>query len=237
MPAGLKPQQRAQWLASHVKTVEAVEELNLGRWRTVISSKVRFGIVTGILQAASLTKLFADEEKSLANENNDATMRLYAGVTAVSATTSETIGRVLASRGLQGLSFGEGLLSTVGNLLSRWAARAGIAAGLLVAGLDAAKVNDSLKENQVGLAWLYGASAVVGAGLTIAIASAALLGAAAIPIIGILVLILIGIGILIEYVKDNPVQDWLERCPWGILPAQRYPDMATEQAQLIQALK
>jgi hypothetical protein len=47
---------------------------------------------------------------------------------------------------------------------------------------------------------------------------------------------LIGIGVLIEYIKDNPVQDWLERCPWRILPAQRYPDLPTEQAQLKQAL-
>jgi hypothetical protein len=63
------------------------------------------------------------------------------------------------------------------------------------------------------------------------------LGAAALPIIGILILLLIGISILIEYVKDNPVQDWLERCPWGVLTAQRYPDLTTEQAQLMNALK
>ncbi|HBI68416.1 MAG TPA: hypothetical protein DDZ22_05150 [Massilia sp.] len=63
------------------------------------------------------------------------------------------------------------------------------------------------------------------------------LGAAAIPIIGILVVLLIGIGILLEYIKDNPIQDWLERCPWGNLSEQRYPNMEIEQAQFQQAIK
>ena len=237
MPPGLKPQQRAEWLASHIKTVEAVEQLNLGRWRSVINTKVRFGVVAGIFQAASLTKLFADEEKSMANENTDARMRLYAGITAVGATTGEIIGNVMVARAALGLRLGQGIVTTIGSKLAGAAARAGVVAGLVVAFLDAIKANEARKEKQIGLAWLYGISFVAGVGLTVAIASMAALGAAAIPIIGILVLILIGIGILIEYVKDNPVQDWLERCPWGILPAQRYPDITTEQAQLVQALK
>jgi hypothetical protein len=237
MPPNLSPQKRAEWLAGRIMTVSEVEGLNLGRWRSVINTKVRFGIVAGIFQAASLTKLFADEEKSMANENTDARMRMYAGITAVAATTGEVIGNALVPRAAQGLPLGQGLAATVGSKLASVAGRAGIAAGLFVACLDAKKAYDSRQENQIGLAWLYGISAVAGAGLTLAVASMTMLGAAAIPIIGIIVLILIGIGIWIEYVKDNPIQDWLERCPWGILPAERYPNMATEQAQLVQALK
>ena len=63
-----------------------------------------------------------------------------------------------------------------------------------------------------------------------------LLGSVAIPVIGLLVLLLIGIGILIEFIKDNPIQDWLERCPWGNLTDQRYRDIRVEQAELIKAL-
>jgi hypothetical protein len=232
-PANLNMKQRAAWLAQSIKTVEAVDALNLSRWRTVINSNVRFGIVAGILQAASLTKLVADEEKSLANDNFDAKSRLYAGITAFAATTSEVMGHALRGRVALGMRFGQGLASTSGKLLRLGGRWAGVLAGLVVAGLDARKAYIEAQENASGLViGAYVGSAVVGFAL-----SAALLLGASIPIIGLLVLLLIGIGILIEYIKDNPVQDWLERCPWGSLPAQRYSDMATEQAQLAQALK
>jgi hypothetical protein len=233
MPPGLTPKQRAEWLAKSIKTVEAVEALNLGRWRKVINSNVRFGIVAAVLQAASLTKLVADEEKSLANDNFDAKSRLYAGITAFAATTSEVMGHALGGRVALGMRYGQGLASTSGRLLRLGGRWAGVLAGLVVAGLDARKAYVEAQENASGLViGAYVGSAVVG----LALSAAVLLGAS-IPIIGLLVLLLIGIGILIEYIKDNPVQDWLERCPWGILPAQRYSNMATEQAELAQALK
>lgn len=237
MPAGLSPQQRAQWLARSIRTVEQVEALNLARWRTVISSKVRFGVVAGILQAVSLTKVIADQEKALANESNDATLRMVAGITTLAATTSETVGTALAARAAQGLRYGQGLATSAGTRLASAGARVGVLTGLFVAALDGYKAYTERREGADGLLVAsYATSALVGAGLSVALAYAALLGAAAIPVIGILVALLIGIGILIEYLKDNPTQDWLERCPWGVLKDQRYPDMATEQAQLKQAL-
>jgi hypothetical protein len=73
--------------------------------------------------------------------------------------------------------------------------------------------------------------------LTIVFAASisALIGSLIIPIIGLLVLSAIGIGVLIEYVKDNPVQDWLERWPWGI-STERYINEEIEQAQLKKAV-
>jgi hypothetical protein len=237
MPDGLTPNQKADWMAKSLRTVQQIDDLNLNRWRFVINSGVRFGVVAGLLQAASLTKLIADEEKALANESIDAKMRMYAGMTAVASTTADVLGNLLEKRAIQGLPFGQGLAEGAGIFISRWAGRAAIFAGFLVAALDIAKAVGSFKEEQAGLGYLYIASAVFGAGATVAIASVTLLGAAAIPVIGLLVLLLIGVALIIEYIKDNPVQDWLERCPWGILPDQRYPDIVTEQAQLIQALK
>jgi acid stress-induced BolA-like protein IbaG/YrbA len=237
MPVGLSQKQEAEWLAKSIKTVEAVESLNLGRWRTVINQNVRFGVVAGILQAASLTKLIADEEKSLANENKDATRRLYAGVTAIAATTSEVMGHALAGRAALGMRFGQGIALNSASFLKLLGKASGLGAGLFVAALDVMKANQERREGNMGMALLSYTSAAVGASLSVALVSIALLGAAAIPIIGTLVLLLIGIGVLVEYLKDNPVQDWLERCPWGALQAQRYPDLVTEQEQLQQALK
>jgi hypothetical protein len=236
MPDGLSPQQKADYLASSLKTIKAVDELNLNRWRSVIDRDVRLGIVTGILQAVSLSKLMTDQEKSLSNEKSDATRRYYAGLATVSATTMEIIGNVLAKRALLGLRFGQGIAATSASVLKLVGKGAGFLAGLYSAGLDVLKAADAATEKQAGLAWLYAGSALLTVGVTAAMLGASLLGAAALPVIGILVVILIGVSFLIEYNKDNPVQDWLERCPWGILAAQRYGDLSTQQEQLLKAL-
>jgi hypothetical protein len=51
------------------------------------------------------------------------------------------------------------------------------------------------------------------------------------------ILIVTATSITIEYNKDDPLQERLERCPWGILPAERYPDFAVMHAELNKALK
>ena len=235
MPSGLTPQGRANWLAQSLKTIEDVESLNLHRWRTVINSDVRSGLVTGIFQALSLTKLFADEEKSLMNDKEDSIRRLHAGVAALVGTTSEAIGHALAGRALS-LRFGQGFATNAATGL-KWAGRTvGLAGGLFVAVLDVRKAGEARREGSKGLAVLYYSSAAVGAGLSVALFATQWLAALAVPIIGVLVLLIVGIGIWIEYVKDNPLQDWLERCPWGINEAERYADLATLQDQLNKAL-
>ncbi|WP_307188096.1 T6SS effector BTH_I2691 family protein [Massilia niastensis] len=238
--SNLSEEQHVAQLVQSTRTVEAIDALNLGRWRSVINQNLGCGIVAGILQTVSLTKLIADEKKSLANEKLDATSRRYAGVAALAGTLSEVVGNALAARAELGMRFGQGVALNTASFLRISGRAGGIFAGILVAGLDALKIREAMSESQPGLAWLYGASAIVGIGLTAALvnlaASAAFLGVATIPVIGILVILLIGIGICIEFVKDNPVQDWLERCPWGKLSAQRYPNMVIEQTQLKQAL-
>jgi hypothetical protein len=234
MPDGLSPQQKADYLARSIKTVKAVDELNLNRWRSVINSDVRLGIVTGILQAVSLSKLMADQEKSLSNEKSDVTRRYYAGLATVAGTTMEIIGNILAQRTLLGLRFGQGIASTSAAVLKAVGKGAGFLAGLYSAGLDVVKAAEAATEKQAGLAWLYAGSALFTFGVTAAMLFTTSL--AALPVIGILVVILIGINLLIEHNKDNPVQDWLERCPWGILTEQRYADLPTQQDQLLKAL-
>lgn len=233
MPANYTPKQRAEWLARSLRTTEQVEALNLGRWRAVISTNVRFGVVAGILQTVSLTKLLADEDKALANESTDASLRAQAGIAALASTTSEVIGRALEARAAQGLRFGQGLFQATGRFLARWGARAGVLTGAFVAALDFTKAHTEYSEGASGLVVAaYVASGVLGIGLTVA-----LMSGAALPVIGVLIVLIIGIAILIEYIKDNPIQDWMERCPWGKLTDQRYRDMKTEQAQLKLALE
>lgn len=102
---------------------------------------------------------------------------------------------------------------------------------------------ESREKNQHGLSALYLSSALVGASLSLVLLAAtfpvgaAFLGAMLVPLIAILVALLIGISLWIEFVKDNALQNWLERCVWGNLSQQRYPDYETEQRELLLALK
>lgn len=237
VPPGLSDQEEARWLASSIRTAQQVEDLNLARWRSVINSSMGVGVIAGILQVICLTKVVADEEKALLNESTDAKLRMYAGITTLAATTSEVIGNALKARAAQGLRVGQGVATRLGGSLAKVASGAGLITGLFVAGLDIYK---AIKENQEGADGLvvaaYLSSAVLSAGLSLILLKVSILGALALPIIGLLVLLIVAIGIFIEFIKDNPVQDWMERCVWGVLKDQRYSDMETEQAQLKKAV-
>lgn len=195
-PTVLTAQGRPDWLTKSLKTPEAIESLNLNRWRTVINTDVRAGIVGGILQAVCLTKLIQDEEKSLSHDKTDARRRCYAAIASIAMTTAEIIGNALAGRVAIGMKFGQGLSITASGFLSKWGRRGGVAAGLVMASLDTVQGLSEYREGAAGLVVVsYFASAVLGGSLSLAIFWAASLGAAAIPVIGILLLLAIGIGI------------------------------------------
>lgn len=87
---------------------------------------------------------------------------------------------------------------------------------------------------------MYGVSAIAG-GITGAIIIAAMLPALAIPFFGWILAIcagiMIGAAVLISYLKDNSLQDWVERCSFGRLIEQRYKSLKTEQQELMLAYK
>lgn len=224
--------QEAQ-LKSSLRSVEQLESLRLERWRSVINQKVRWGVVTAILQAVCLTKVYEDEEDSLANEKRDARWRRIAGVSGLVGTTCEIIGNALESRAQQGLRFGRTFISLSAKALTHIGRAVGAVAGLILAALDISKAFETRKEGGDGLLFAaYVTSGILGIGLAVA-----MFFGATFPVILILVALLVVVGIVIEFMKDDPLQDWLERCPWGALRNQRYPDMKVEQEQFAQAFK
>ena len=237
IPPGLPPSERAKRMASTLRNVNSLEELNLQRWRQIITNKLGFGIIAGVLQAICLSKLIEDDEKALASSSMDARLRMYAGMGAVAATTADVLGDLVEKRAAQGLRFGQGLVSNAGSIIGKIGSRGAIFLGLSVAVLDVVQARDAFKEGQIGLGALYITSAVLGGMATLAFAGLGLLGTLALPWIIAILVALVAVAIIIEYFKDNPVQDWLERCPWGVLAEERYPDSATEQAELAKALK
>lgn len=104
---------------------------------------------------------------------------------------------------------------------------------MILAALDTAKAFEASEEGGSGLLIAaYLTSGIGGLCLTVAI-----FFGAAFPVIVALVALLVAVGIFIEFIKDDPLQDWLERCPWGVLPNQRYLNVKIEQEQLAQAFK
>jgi len=224
--------QNAQ-LTSSLRSVEQLESLRLERWRSVINQKVRWGVVTAILQVVCLTKVYEDEESSLSNEKQDARWRRMAAISGLVGTVCEAIGSALKSRAGQGLRFGQAFMSLSAKALSLVGRAAGLGAGLMIAVLDICKALEVRRERGSGMLFLaYLGSALTGFLMTVAICLSA-----GFPVILIFVALLVVIGVVIEIIKDDPLQDWLERCPWGILPAQRYPNKEIEQEQLTLAFK
>lgn len=217
----------SQNLARSIRSMESIEAQNLTRWRTVINQDVRLGIAGGILQAVNLVKLVGDEEKSLKNEASDASWRRRMGVAALAATTSEIIGNALVGRSKLGLRCGQGLAYKAGQVLMKVGSLGGAAAGIVMAALDICKGWSEFREGNDTTGRLYVAAGFVGGMLSIAVCFSF-----ALPVIGVLILLLASLNFVIEAVKDNPLQDWLERCPWGKLTQQRFGDIETLEGQL-----
>lgn len=233
LPSGMSRVAQETQLRSSLRSVEQLESLRLERWRSVINQKVRWGVVTAILQAVCLTKVYEDEETSLANEKQDARWRRVAAISGLVGTTCEVIGGALRARASQGMLYGQRVLWWSGAALMHLGRGAGAVAGLLMAVLDMFKAAETLKENGLGLLFVaYVGSAFIGLLLTLAI-----LSGAAFPVTLMLVALYVAVGLLIEFIKDDRLQDWLERCPWGVLLNQRYISMRIEQEQLAQAFK
>lgn len=186
-----------------------------------------------------MTKLYDDEKNSLSNNKSDSAGRVYAGLGTIAATTSEALGNAVAGRATT-LRLGQGLATAAANLMKITGIAGGLAVGLYVAFLDYKTGKEEMQEGNKGVAVLYFASAVTGGILAFTMLASSIgwiAGASLFPIIGLLVLAVITIALLIEFLMDNPIQDWLERCPWGKLTSQRYPDLKTLQDQLDLAFK
>lgn len=236
-PPGLNGSQRAQWMAQSIRTPEQVErELGVSDWRLKVASPsaqmVRgsipyvFGLIAAVLQFNGMRKLAEDEGKAMSHEKNEAKQRLWAGTAALAGTITEMVGQglerlvpLVPRYAAQWVTYGAKALGWLGK-------GAGLAGALLMAAWDIRQSVQAVQEKQYGLAIAYLGSAALG------------VGAAALLMVGwtgvglAVVAVLIVVAVIIENVKDNKIQDWLERCLWGKGPASRYQTLEEEMAQL-----
>lgn len=218
MPANMTAPQRAKWVASTIRTPQQVEELNLSSWRAkvgnptteVVKGSVPYivGLVSAVLQYNAMQKLTEDDGKAMSHEKTESHQRLLAGQAALAGTITELVGQGMGKVASMVPKLGAGF-RWAGALFGGVGKAVGVCGALVMAWWDSKQAFQNYREGNKGVALAYGASAILG----LAAAVALLIGWTGVGLV--LVGLLIAVAVLIEYIKDNKVQDWLERCVWG----------------------
>jgi len=223
MPLNLGPEQQTKWIAKALGLYDELELVNVVRWRTkmtrVLGGKgapLAVGILTGLLQAASLTKLQEDVDKATSIDLKEAKSRRLAGSAAFLATIAQTIGKAIENNANKMLRIAGKIAGFVGRAVL------GLGAGLVMAWLDAQKGWEAAKQGDYGLAFAYFVTAGLGVGAAIcAVLSASWAGPVGWVLAGLAILVTMYMEL---FIKRDKTQDWLLKCSWGSRPAERYQD-------------
>ncbi|MDR2324180.1 MAG: hypothetical protein LBE51_02070 [Acidovorax sp.] len=243
MPSKLSAADKVKYAVEKLSTVEKIEMLEMGHWRTKLgqpraamvngSYPYLVGLIGAIFQYQAMAKLGEDEQKSMSHEITESRYRLGAGITAFWGTVADLTGKGLEKTALFIPKVAKGLAPVVGRIFSYIGSRAGIIGAGVVAYWDGKAGLKYLGERKYGMAVLCGASAFLGissAFLLLFSTSVAWAGTIAL----IMISLLIAMAVLIEYLKDNKIQEWLKRCYWknNSYEMDKYPDIEIEMKQL-----
>lgn len=223
-----------------VLTEEEVRQKTQLRWKQLAGSNIRIGLLTGIMQTVALGKLADDVDNSMVHEREENRWRMRAGVTALIGTSSELIDSWAKNSRIAGSRLARAMPVGVGRVIGIIGRSLGMAAGAIMAFWDGRRAVQEYQEGNKGVAVLYWMSAVAGLGAMFAFSGwgAAVLGSFATGIGIILVVIAIFIAVLIEFNKDDKLQDWLERSYFGKFgESDRYGSFDEQMEELQIALK
>ncbi|ALM53977.1 T6SS effector BTH_I2691 family protein [Halomonas huangheensis] len=216
------------------------KELTRLRWRQLLPTEAGLGVVAGILQCIALGKLADDLASGMAHEQNENRWRYHTGLVGLGGTLAETVGKWSKSASQVGSRAAMRLERYLGTALRVSGRVLGLGAGMVMAVWDVAR---GWQEVQEGNGWVGGfffasaASSVLAMGMFAGWFGATILGLSTTGIGIVLVVLVIAIAILIEVLKDNKVQDWLERCYFGKFEAgERYQNSELELSELELAL-
>ena len=225
--AGVKAKPGFEKLASATLTPDVVETIYMPKFRLMTKGEPGFAGIGAIFSAINLR--FAREELKKANRFNqseagikfdNAIGGLVASVAQYGSAAIDTVGKAGAQLGTGWLRL-ERFLNVAGRY-------GGAVVGLVSAAIDIYHAVQDFKEGNVTMFILDAASAVVGLALAY---SVIFLSASAAAVVALpLLLIAALIGILINYFKGKEVDEWLERCFFGLKEAkERFPTLAEDQ--------
>ncbi len=216
--------------STKLETPRVLNEIRFQKFGQVISNDIRLGVCIGVIQYVCLTKTIADQAKALEGDKAEATSRLAAGLMGTVGTLSETVGAAIKGLGTVSIRWAQGVSAV------KWVTRLeasgkvlGLAGAALMAAWDFLKFYDELQKGNRLTATLYFASGALG------LAIAWLLAGAFNPWVLLLVAIFLVVVFVLEKIKDNAIQSWIENCIFGI--GNIYKDTDTEMLELSKAIK
>lgn len=234
MPENVPATERAKWMASRIRTPEQVEELNLSSWRAQVGDPTRnvlkgsvgiiVSMVTATIQYCVTQKLIDDDGKAMSHEKDETHQRLRAGQVALAGTITELVGTGLSKVSVVSPRFAPALVK-MSEAVSLAGRALGMCAAFVMAGWDLFQSWQYYKKGKSGMALAYVGSAALG------VLAAAALWFSWTGVGLILIVLLMAVVCIIEYFKNNKLQDWLERCLWG-KGSERYKSLEEEMAQL-----
>ncbi|MEQ1308982.1 T6SS effector BTH_I2691 family protein [Acinetobacter bereziniae] len=189
--------------------------------------------LVGAFQGWVLTKLYDDAfgDTTMKNDETENMIRFGLGVSAVGAAIATTIEKCLGAYRTPSAN-----IVTLQRNVGLVAKLLGGIAGFGVAIMDGYAGYNAYQENNNALAGLYFSSFIIGTGLTYLA-----LSSISIPMLGWMIAIGAGLMILISIgiskLKDNALQDWVERCSFGTLIKQRYTTYNLMQSEFEKAMK
>ncbi|MBU9126942.1 hypothetical protein KTD08_17285, partial [Burkholderia multivorans] len=225
--ANVKAKPGFEKLASATLTPDVVETIYMPKFRLMTKGEPGYAGIGAIFSAVNLR--FAREELKKANRFNEteASIKLDNAIGGLVASVAQygsaTIGAFEKS-GVQLRPSWRGLASFL-DVAARFG---GAAVGLVSAAIDFYHAGQDVKEGNSTMFILDMASGFVGLGLAF---SALFLSASAAAVVALpLLLIAALIGVLINYFKGKEVDEWLERCFFGLKETKdRFPTLAEDQ--------
>ncbi|MGV4663043.1 T6SS effector BTH_I2691 family protein, partial [Burkholderia pseudomallei] len=225
--AGVKAKPGFEKLAGATLTPDVVETIYMPKFRLMTKGEPGFAGIGAIFSAINLR--FAREELKKANRFNqsEAGIKFNNAIGGLVASVAQYGSAAIDTFGKAGAQLGTGWLRLERflNVAGRYG---GAVVGLVSAAIDIYHAVQDFKEGNVTMFILDAASAVVGLALAY---SVIFLSASAAAVVALpLLLIAALIGILINYFKGKEVDEWLERCFFGLKEAkERFPTLAEDQ--------
>ena len=235
MPAGLKPQAQAQWLAKTIRTPEQVEALNLGKFRLRLANwgaagkgaiPIGFGLLGALANAVAYCSMVDEDAKTLDFAKNESHMRIGSQsaqlVGAIASTMELALVKIPAFSSAWAMS-----LKSLSVALSKVTGKVlGVGGSLFMGLIDLWRANEERLEGNWGAAGAYLVSGVLGIAATLFL----LIGWTGWGLI--VVAIAVVWAFVMTLLVDNKLQDWLERCVFGIFDeSKQYPSLEKEMAE------
>ncbi|MGQ7246799.1 T6SS effector BTH_I2691 family protein [Halomonas sp. V046] len=217
----------------------------VARYKAIFDTNARLAVVGLIFQVFSsyqLTKKLDDSMDHKRTENNWRNFSSWGAVVA-------GVGNIMHDGIEKGAGSGYRRLAELAN--KSWVKRfggfsraLGFGAAVIMSAFDVYHTVRELRSGNVGMAGLYLTSAFSGVGAALLLGG--YLGAgfttfgiflSATGIGVVLVLVGIGIALLIGFLENDAIQEWMNRCAFGKLKNERYGELGIELSQFEMAMK